>query len=143
RSGADILVGADGDDSIAGEGGDDIVAGGDGKDTLSGGDGEDILIAGSLNPDNGLTELNHLAALQDEWLSSHTYGVRHKNIRNQNPKEDRLNSTNLIGLDRAGQNVFDDEVNDLMQGNADRDLFFATLGEDLLDRDADEFAEPL
>jgi CSLREA domain-containing protein len=143
NAGADVLAGAEGDDSIAGEAGLDVIVGGAGADILSGGDGEDILIGGSLTPDTGLTTITHLAALHDEWLSANTYGVRHKNLRNHNPKDDRLNLTYLTGIDGDQPNVFDDGAIDQLQGNADRDLFFAKLGEDLLDRDTTEFVENL
>lgn len=43
-TGADILVGAEGDDSLRGEGGNDIIHGFAGDDFISGGDGDDFLV---------------------------------------------------------------------------------------------------
>ena len=46
-SGANVLMGMDGDDMLSGRGGDDVIIGGKGEDEVSGGAGDDTLLGGA------------------------------------------------------------------------------------------------
>jgi CSLREA domain-containing protein len=143
RNGDDVLLGDDGDDFIKGLVGRDISYGGHGADEFFANSDDDLLIAGVLTPLNGLSIVDFLSGgIRDEWLSARSYDQRVANIRNgSGGTQNRLNDEFLIGRNRSGQTVFDDGVEDDVRGGNQTDLFFARLGEDLLDAESAEFTE--
>ena len=101
QKGEDILLGGEGDDELLGGGGDDILIGGSGIDRLVGNDGDDILVGEATDYDGDCTtgvlpDLEALRAIQDEWVSGHSYDRRVANIGNHNPAVDRLNGTYFL-----------------------------------------------
>ena len=145
RNGDDVLLGEDGDDFIKGLVGRDILYGGNGADEFFANSDDDILIAGVLVPSNGIDLVDFLSGgIRDEWLSARNYDQRVANIRNgAGGTQNRLNDEFLIGRNRSGQTVFDDGVEDDVRGGNQTDLFFARLGEDLLDAESAEFTEEI
>jgi Ca2+-binding RTX toxin-like protein len=119
--GNDALVGLDGNDSIDGGNGDDILLGMSGADTIFGGAGSDLIIGGIVNDDpEGMVD-----GIVGEWWSGDTYGNRVGHVTGSlsggvNPLPFVVNST-----------VFDDGEVDQVFGNADEDLFYITIGQDL------------
>jgi Ca2+-binding RTX toxin-like protein len=119
-SGDDIVLGGGGDDSIVGGIGRDLLVGGEGADTIFGGLGGDIIIAGSLNPDDELSE-----TVLDEWWSAGSYTSRVNHLLGT--EAGGLNT----GLMLAGQNILNDASVDTVYGEDDQDLFFIDLQADL------------
>ena len=133
-AGADQLDGDDGDDVLLGEAGRDVLNGGagatsssavKGSDRLAGGEGEDILIGGSTRHDQHDEALLSILA---EWTSRRSYASRVANLRAQpNPTfGSRLNGPYFL---RGRIEVIDDFDPDALSGEADRDWFFASLGD--------------
>ena len=146
REGDDVLLGDDGDDSLVGLTGRDILYGGSGIDDIQGRADEDILIAGTITPPGGTSVRDLLVGgINDEWRSGRAYEQRVANITNRpGGTTNRKNTEFLIGANRAGQNVFDDAVEDEVRGAPNAlDLLFARVGSDLVDKADDEFLENL
>jgi PhoPQ-activated pathogenicity-related protein len=120
-NGDDVVLAGGGDDSILGGQGRDLIIGGTGADTIRGGLGGDILIAGSLNPDNELSE-----TILDEWWSGDSYSNRVNHLLGLQPGG--LNT----GLMLPGENVLNDSSVDTVYGEDDDDLFFVDLQMDLV-----------
>jgi VCBS repeat-containing protein len=135
--GNDILIGGGGSDAVDGGSGRNILIGGIGADNLTGGNLGDLMIGGSTAFDKDATALNLLLA---EWTSGRSYEERVDNIRSG--KGDVLKGTK-VALVASGskQTVFDDGDIDIITGNDGRDSFFASLSDNLVDQQLDEFWE--
>lgn len=125
-SGNNLLQGGDGNDVLVGLGGNDTLNGGNGRDVLIGGNGSDQLLAGSEddlaigNRTSFDTNVAALVAIMSEWKKLPLpYAQRVLNLRN--------------GVGANGQfalktnTVLDDSASDTLQGQDDRDWFWATL----------------
>lgn len=121
-----------GDDLLIGGSNRDLLEGGKGVDWLIGGGNEDILIGGSL----AFADLEAaLAAITAEWNSHHSYDQRVANLRGDDTSPDFGDGENgqvLLTVFGESATVLDDAADDHLTGSADRDWFFANLGEDLL-----------
>ncbi|MEK6259708.1 MAG: VCBS domain-containing protein [Planctomycetota bacterium] len=117
--GNDILLGGGGNDALDGGDGRDILIGGLGADNLKGGDQDDVLIAGYTSHDNDAAALGRL---RDEWTSSGTYASRVNNLQTGGGL---TGGTRLVGDDGVTQTVFNDNDNDVLNGNKQLDVFWA------------------
>ena len=121
-----VLVGLDGHDELEGDDGNDVLIGGDGRDELEGGDDNDLLISGYTDYDQDANALNAIAA---EWSSNRDYEDRADNLRDGTGPI--LSGANIrLTTDGADRTVFDDDDRDELDGDDDRDWFFANLDED-------------
>jgi Ca2+-binding RTX toxin-like protein len=132
---SNVLLGGGGHDVVNGGTGRDILIGGGGLDNLSGGGDDDLLIAGTTAYDANQTALN---ILRNEWNSSvNNYLTRVANIRS-GVGGYRLQASG------AGATVFNDGTQvDTLNGNADRDWFFASAIDLITDLAVDEFKDLL
>ena len=124
-SGADVLVGEEGNDRIDGGSGEDILIGGMGFDILRGGSGDDILIGGTTVHDGDSFALQGISRI---WTNN-PYSFAVSILRNG------LGPFASGGLLQAGVRVHDDGQRDRVSGQSGRDWFFADL--DGLDGDGD------
>lgn len=125
-SGNNLLLGNAGHDTLYGGLGRDLLVGGAGIDRLDGGAGDDLLLAGQLRYSTSPTAL---AALMAEWTrTDRTYAAR---------------VSNLMGRTAGGRNgpyrlttstVRNDGARDTLLGRTNLDVFFASLGDVLGDR---------
>ena len=142
RSGSDVLIGDGGDDLLEGYFGRDILYGGANADTLLGGADDDLLVAGENRPPSLAIGEAFGDEIQDEWLSTRSYDQRAINIRNGAGRSDnRLNTIYLIGANRSGQTIFDDDEPDSLTGGGGLDFFYAIdsgVNVDVFDRASNE-----
>jgi Ca2+-binding RTX toxin-like protein len=133
--GNDIVSGGLGSDDLDGGQGKDLLIGGQGSDTVAGRGGMDLLIAGSVNATGA-----ELDSIHAEWLSIRSYDERLENLTgvdgnrvlNEDQRDPNRENTEFSLLPITGdRTVFDDEMEDILEGNAGRDLFFADLDTDL------------
>ena len=132
--GNDILVGGDGIDVLVGSRGRDILIGGRDKDTIRGGDDDDLLIGDRTSFDEDRAALELFLA---QWTSSLSYDARIANLRS---------GTGIAGGLRLAtgipeKTVFDDGIQDLLEGGAGRDWFFATMVSEMKDKAANELRD--
>jgi Ca2+-binding RTX toxin-like protein len=127
-SGANVLLGGDGNDTIYGGTGRELLIGGLGADTLRGGDGDDILIGGSTLHDD---DLDALAALIAEWRRPADYATRIARLRGQSGGQ---NGTTFLNAGSA----FDDQTTDQLFGESGQDWFLAPLGVEVRDEKNNE-----
>jgi hypothetical protein len=123
-AGNDVLVGGGGN-QLAGGAGRDLLIAGAVASLLRGGGGEDLLIAGTTAHDDDQAAL---LAILDEWASASDYLTGLTNLR--------------AGLLAEGRAASNGAANDL-RGEGDRDLFFASIGQDILDKADDESVVPV
>jgi hypothetical protein len=149
--GRDFLFGEAGDDDLRGGRGSDVLVGGEDNDKLRGGsdggsdaefDGRDILIGGRGEDDlqadkgddlliGGFTafdgQVHALELIAREWTSASDDGSRVGNLR---AGTGQFLDGSGIGLKASGpgKSVFDDDVQDSLNGGSGRDWFFADLG---------------
>ena len=124
HDGNDVIDGGDDDDNLDGGNGRDLIIGGPGKDRLKGDDGDDILIGGFTVYDENL---DALALIMAEWTSDRTYLERVHNLRNA---AGPILETADIEIKLDETTVFNDGVRDKLEGDDDRDWFFANLDDD-------------
>ena len=93
--------------------------GGLNRDVLDGGNGSDVLLGGRTDDDTDASALRHIL---EAWGSNERYLTRVDLLVNS--------------LLKVGDNVFDDDARDELQGGSQRDTFFADL--DRTDGDDDE-----
>jgi Ca2+-binding RTX toxin-like protein len=119
-NGNDALVGHEGTDRLFGDKGRDLLIGGRGSDRLRGGAYDDLLISGfSLYDD----DVSALARLLTVWASSKPYELRSYSVLTGNG-----GGSNGVRL-HYGTSVFPDQENDVVYGDAGRDLVFSELSE--------------
>lgn len=125
-TGANVLLGVDGNDTQYGGSGRDILIGGLGADLLRGGDGEDILIGGSSDH---TTDLAAWTAIVNEWARTDaSYGNRIDHLLGT--LAGGLNGTyflNATTLDNDG-------VADTLYGEGNNDWFITWPGDQAADR---------
>ena len=91
---------------------------------MKGDDGDDILIGGFTVYDENL---DALALIMAEWTSDRTYLERVHNLRNA---AGPILETADIEIKLDETTVFNDGVRDKLEGDDDRDWFFANLDDD-------------
>ncbi len=145
QAGDDLLVKLDfiesgkspafGSDELAGGSGKDILIGGYARDILRGGTGEDLVVSETtaFNTEN-LFETN-FTAIQDEWLSAHTFDDRVKNILGVSHAGfgSRLNGNVFLKPDPPNPNdatVNSDSAPDTITGGAGRDWLIYNADQD-------------
>ena len=120
KEGNDILLGGDGDDEVKGEKGRDILIGGEGKDKLEGKEDEDIVVGGTTNLDGDRPSLwKWLTA----WISPKSYQERVADVQ-----ADIDPDTNVELIVEVSGDGEEDELN----GDNNKDLFYAELDEDVI-----------
>ena len=131
-SGNNRLQAGGGNDVLIGGSGRDLLIGDAGADHLIGGSGDDILIGGyfAYAGSNGVDE-TALAAIMAEWTSSHDYATRVNNLVNG------TGLTNGYALSPGGS-VYDDGYANVLDGGSGRDLFFASLLDQINRRKSNE-----
>ncbi len=111
-NGADLILGSDGADSLSGLSGRDILIGGSGLDSVTGGDDEDILVGAAAT----LLQAD-LLAIRTAWQSPQAYRLRVAELFNPAvPRSFRIGST-----------VTEDNVADVLNGEAGRDWFLRSV----------------
>jgi hypothetical protein len=113
-----------------------VLIGGLGSDDLSGGSDDDLLIGGFTSFDENIAALDLILA---EWASDRSYEDRVDNLRTG--KGPILKGTK-VQLVTSGnkQTVFDDEgAADELTGDDDCDWFFASLTDNITDKQNNEF----
>lgn len=125
--GDDVLLGEEGNDTALGGAGRDILIGGMGVDILKGQAHDDILIGGTTDHDGNAAAL---AAISWEWVSSRGYAARVANIR--------AGGGRTGGFAFNTGTVHDDSATDFLSGDAHQDWFFASIGDILTDKKANE-----
>ena len=122
-AGNDILVG-NGDNVLSGGLGRDLLIAGASASSLDGGADDDILIGGTTNFDTNQVALN---AIMTEWARTDIgYDTRVANLQSGANGVPALNATTVHSNGRANQ----------LSGGTGRDLFFASLASELIDRDS-------
>lgn len=120
--GNDILSGGDDADSLLGHRGRDLLIGGLGTDKLSGEAGDDLLIGDHWTLSGNVTALN---AIMAEWSSTKSYAARVANV---------LNGGGANGTSRlSSDSIQNDFAIDHLIGGSERDWFFQTAGDFLVD----------
>jgi predicted outer membrane repeat protein len=137
--GNDIVIGGSGDDLLDGGEGRNLLIGGIGADVLTGGTEGDLLIGGFTAFDKDPLALDLLLA---EWTSERSYLERIDNIREG---KGPILKGSKVALVASGskQTVFDDGEQDVLTGGDGLDWFFASLADDLTDKQGDEFWDVL
>ncbi|SFJ17171.1 SdrD B-like domain-containing protein [Planctomicrobium piriforme] len=130
---ANVLNGLDGNDILSGRGGADSLIGGSAKNLLCGGaDGDiltgassgDLLVGGTTQFDADTTALK---ALLSEWARTDlTYEQRIAHLQSASGGNNGSTVLNLA-------TVFNDGIQDILTGNGDRDWFFSSINDLVLD----------
>jgi Ca2+-binding RTX toxin-like protein len=128
-AGNDILLGGAGNDVLLGGRGRDILIGGAGMDQLVGDPGDDILAGDMYESEPGANLLTNIRSLQkilDEWTSDKSFEERRGNITGDDSQADRANDDFFLVF---GSTLFDDEEEDVLNGNAGENLLFLSAGD--------------
>jgi autotransporter-associated beta strand protein len=130
-SGKDVLQGGGGNNILVGGGGNNVLVAGKGRDILIGGSGSSALFGASSDDIlvGGNTAFDHneaaLRAIQAEWESSQSYGMRENNLLGSQLTSNRLNGNYFLN---AGT-VYADTGHDALTGGLGMDWFLAdTIG---------------
>jgi Ca2+-binding RTX toxin-like protein len=128
-SGNSVLLGGEGNDWLFGHALRNLLIGGLGNDTLLAGRGQDILIGGTTEYDY---QSAALLAVMREWERTDVeYDVRVENLL----AGGGLNGSTLLN----GDTVHNDEASDLLISGSGLDLYFASLGDEVLGRKKTEW----
>lgn len=119
--GDDVLVGGAGDDHMNGSRGRDLLIGGAGGDRLSGGRDDDLLVAGTTAFD---AHFAALCAVADEWTADRDLDTRADNLRGTG-EGPRLNGSFFLQAGGEARTVFDDGIEDRLDGGSGEDWTFA------------------
>lgn len=128
-SGHDVLVGGIGSDELEGNSGRDVLIGGEGFDEIDGDSDDDILIGGTTQFDEDLTALRAISA---EWLRL-DLAARARMLNLQSG----VGPGGNVRL-ASGVTVYNDFVEDELEGDKGDDWFFSFALDDLDDLGSDD-----